>query len=230
VIFNTSGAQRGTVELNNIKTPNQLTTSNGNSSTVATKLTVESEYTTFSVSRDLSTLVAVTSRGSVLYIALDVIFREQPANWKDLPRTDEDDTTDDNTSADTSLLRWFDNSKPRPASLPRPWKPLRPVHFNAPKHVYNTSSVYLGDNEVRSNQALNGWNARKSPQPRNISQSAQLFPALTDGKVEHVEVNATHIVIVARSETTQQVTCCFYSRENVSDYSSNILSSNVILG
>ncbi len=165
------------------------------------------------MSQDLSTLVAVTSRGSVLSIALDVLFREQPANWKDLPRTDDDDSHDD-TSSDTSLLRWFDSSKPRPASLPRPWKPLRPVHFNMPKHVYNTSSIYIGDNEIRPNLALNGWNARKTPQPKNISQSAQLLPALVDGKVESVEVNATHIVIVVRSETT--VTCCFYSRENVS--------------
>jgi len=173
----------------------------------------------FSVSQDLSNLVAVTSRGSVLSVALDVLFREQPANWKDLPRTDDDDTSVDNSPTDNSLLRWFDTSKSRPTSLSRPWKPLLPVHFNMPKHVYNTSSVHLGDNEVRSNMALNGWNAKKSPQPKYISQSAQVFPALADGKVESVEVNATHIVVLVKSET---FTCCFYSRETVSTFVNNL--------
>lgn len=173
------------------------------------------EYVTIAVSQDLTNLVAVTSRGSVLSISLDVLFRENPSNWKDLPRTDDDESAnDDSRPTDSSLLRWFDSPKPRPASLPRPWAPLRPVHFNMPRHVYHTSSLYLGDSEVRPNLSLNGWNAKKTPQPNNISQSAQYLPPLADGKVETVEVNATHIVVQVKTATNH--TYCFYSRENVS--------------
>lgn len=166
------------------------------------------------MSQDLSNLTAVAARGTVLSIALDVQFRENPSSWRELPWDHEDEpASDDLVHTDSSLLRWFESSRPRPSPLSRPWKPLRPVQFNLPKHVFTTSSVYLGDSEVRPNLALNGWNAKKSPQPKTISQSAQFLPPLADGQVIAVQVNATHIVITVKSE--HSLMCSFYSRDNV---------------